>query len=183
VPFQPLDFVPSWEKPMKRLLLVLTLVAGPVTAQSSGTSPIASAPSWSGAVGLSRVADPLGFSLHASLTRRHKSRSLRLSLDNASNIKSTVTLNAASLSLGGHIGDGPLDVSLFVGPAVVWGKEGFNDAGFALEREFSTVGANFDLEAMLRLGSRVRFGAAAWANANSTLNAVGVGPRLQIRFR
>jgi hypothetical protein len=136
---------------------------------------------WAG-VGLGVATDPYGLSSNASLSTRRRGLVFSLGYTGASNLKSTVTLNAASLGVGGYTLARGLHLSAVVGPALVWGVDQRDEDGFAtLNEQFTTAGLVGDMTAFLGLGSYVRLGAGAWVNANQEKTAFGVGPRLQIR--
>lgn len=170
---------------MRKTLLLLTLCATPLAAQtpSSGTTP-SDTRSWWVSGGLSGVSSPYGLGTTVSVHTQRGRRGFRVSYDRAANIKETLTLNAVSVSIGGHTQRGRLHLAGFVGPAVVWGADGLDDAGFAVgDEEYQTFGAAVDAVALLGLGSRVRIGVGIWANVNPQQNAFGIGPRLQVRLR
>ncbi len=169
---------------MKRLLPFLLLCAQPLAAQAPAST--ADAPSqrtvWADG-GLSLMTSPYGLGGNAGLGTRRGNRSFRLGLHGASNIKSTLTSNAVSVSVGAHRTVGALHLELFAGPALVWGDDGLNEEGFAVGDEpYRTVGLITDASALLGLGSRVRLGVGTWANVNGQRSTVGAGPRLQIRL-
>lgn len=168
---------------MKRIFLLLALVAGPVAAQAPEPPPLESGRSgallWWGSVGASRMADPMALGASVSVSAGRRATALRLSYDAASTLKGTETLNAASVSLGVRTRVGPLHLGAFAGPAVVWG-EFAAVAGRPLGERYLTAGAAVDASALFGLGSRVALGVGAWANVNPRLSTFGAGPALRI---
>jgi len=174
------------EKPMKLILLLFGLCAGPLAAQapSTGDAQQSGTRSWSGSVGLSLNTLPYGLGRTASVSTSRRALALRLGYDGAANLKETLTLNAVSLSVGRQAQAGRLHLAAFAGPAVVWGQDGLDENGFALgDERYVTAGAALDVSALLALGSRLRLGVGVWANANAQQSTVGAGPRLQVRLR
>ncbi len=166
---------------MKRILL-LVLCAQPLAAQTTASEAETRRTVWADA-GLSLMTLPYGLGSNASLSTRRGNLSFRLGLNGASDIKSTVTSQAVSLSVGAHRKAGALRLELFAGPAIVWGTDRIDGAGMQPRSEsYQTVGLITDASALLGLGSRVRLGVGAWANVNAQRSTIGAGPRLQIRL-
>ncbi len=171
---------------MTRTLLLLCLAAPALSAQTSNSAHTTGTPTrqvlWA-AGGLSLMTLPYGLGGNASLRVRRGKRSVRLGLNGASNLKSTLTSRAVSISVGTHRQTGALHLDAFAGPAFVWGDDGLNPEGFAVGDEpYRTVGLIADVSMLLGLGTRVRLGVGAWANVNSRQSTVGAGPRLQLRL-
>lgn len=169
---------------MKRLLLILLLCAQPLAAQTP--TPAAGArdqrTAWV-SVGLSYMSLPYGLGANAGLSTRKGNRSFRLGLNAATDIKSSVSSNAVSISVGAHRKVGALHLELFAGPALVWGDDSNDDGITRASEPYQTVGLITDASALFGLGSRVRLGVGTWANINSQRSTVGAGPRLQISLR
>lgn len=162
---------------MKRVFLLLLLCAAPLAAQT----PTPRRTVWTD-VGLSLMTSPYGLGGNAGLSTRRGDLSFRVGRNAASNIKSTLTSNAVSLSVGAHRRYGALHLELFAGPAVTWGVDGLDNEGFAVGGEdYRTVGVITDASALLGLGSHVRLGVGTWANVNGQRSTVGIGPRFQLR--
>jgi hypothetical protein len=171
---------------MTRTLLLLFLTAPTLSAQAPMSARPTDTPApyavWSTG-GLSLMTLPYGLGSNASLSMQRGHRSFRLGFNGASNLKSTVTSRAVSLSVGAHRKTGALHLDAFAGPAFVWGDDGINDEGFAVGGEpYRTVGLITDVSVLVGLGSRVRLGVGTWANVNSQQSTVGAGPRLQLRL-
>lgn len=170
---------------MTRLLL-LVLSAPPLAAQTPPAARAADTPAaravWA-TVGLGYMSEPYGLGSNASLSMRGETRSFRLGVNRASNLKSTLTSNTVSVSFGAHRRVGALHLDLFAGPAMVWGDDGIDEDGFAVGGEpYRTVGLITEVNALFGLGSRARLGAGVWANVNGQQSTVGVGPRLQLQL-
>lgn len=168
---------------MKRMFLLLLLCAAPLAAQTPAPTADVRSPRtvWTN-VGLSLMTSPYGPGGNAGLSTRRGNLSFRLGLNGASDIKSTVTSNAVSLSVGAHRRYGALHLELFAGPAVTWGVDGPDNEEFSVGGEdYRTVGVITDASVLLGLGSHVRLGVGTWANVNGQRSTVGAGPRLQIR--
>lgn len=171
---------------MTRSLLLLCLAAPTLAAQTSNVARSTSTPAqpavWATG-GLSLMTLPYGLGGNASLSIRRGNRFVRLGLNGASNLKSTLTSQAVSVSLGIHRQTGSWHLDASAGPAMVWGDDGINAEGFAVGDEpYRTVGLITDVSVLLGLGTRVRLGVGAWANVNGQQSTVGAGPRLQLRL-
>lgn len=171
---------------MTRTMLLLLLAAPALAAQAPTAARTSNAKTpravWATA-GLSLMTLPYGLGGNSSLSVRRDNRSFRLGFNGAANMKSTVTSQAVSLSVGTHRRLGALHLDAFAGPAFVWGEDGINEEGFAVGGEpYRTVGLIADVSALFGLGTRVRLGIGTWANVNSQQSTVGAGPRLQIRL-
>ncbi len=166
-----------------RTLLLLLLCAPPLAAQiTSPESTQAPRTAWVD-LGPSYVTRPYGFGANAGLSARRGNRSFRLGYNGASNLYSTQTSSAVSITVGVHRTAGPLHLELFAGPALVFGDDNLTDEGMSAgERSYQTVGLLTHASALFGIGSRVRLGVGTWANVNSENRTVAVGPRLQIRF-
>ncbi len=169
-----------------RAILLLLLWAPPLAAQVPALerAPQTRAPrtAWAD-VGLSYMTLPYGLGANAGLSTRRGNVSFRLGLNGASNLYSTETSSAVSLSVGVHRTAGPLHLEIFAGPAWVWGEDDIGGGESTFEQEsYQTVGLLTHASALFGIGSRVRLGVGSWANANSRRSTIGVGPRLQFRL-
>jgi hypothetical protein len=169
---------------MKRVLfLLLALSAGTLEAQVPGP-PVGASPSsplsFGGTLGFSLGKGEIPLGIGASMSARRNNRSLRLSLNGATNVKETATMNALALALGVHNRAGQPHVSAFAGPSVIWGRDEFNRDQPSDSGSYVTAGLAAEVTALF--GSTVQFGLGVWGNLNPRFSTIGVGPRLHIRL-
>jgi len=170
---------------MKRVLfLLLALAAGTLEAQVPGppaAEPTPSEPlSFGGTLGFSLGKGEIPLGIGASMSARRHNRSLRLSLNGATNVKETATMNALALALGVHNRAGQPYVSAFAGPSVIWGRDEFSREQPSDSGSYVTAGLAGELTVLF--GSTAQFGLGIWGNLNPRFSTFGVGPRLHIRL-
>lgn len=169
---------------MKCLALLLALASGAASAQAPPSISLGDLDWW---VGLSAgpEAPPMfaGGGIHVSAGRQF---AVQLGFEGSDQFTinlAPTTMRAVSLSVGARAQRGRLHAAAFIGPAVVWGRDKFDDdRGGPSRQPYTTSGVAVNGVAFVEVLQGLGLGLGVAGNANSEVSTVGARLTLQAKF-